>query len=257
MRSIAVNLLVCSAAFAALAVPAGAETVSLAPSVVQLKGYSGQSATQVLRLTNQTTRDLAFTLEARDVMVYEGKRVFVNAGQVAGSIAATAVFSEKSIMVPAGGSRSATITVTVPEHPSTRAVVAVFKGSTNFGGGGTAATASLGTLLTFTLSDEISIEPGKSIVAPPSATTNASFSQSFLNNGAEPAVVKGVAVILDQAGRIAGKSAFEPRRTLPGEYATLRTEYAGELPKGSYRVMLTFEFQGRVLTRTADLIVTR
>src|ERR1051326_6756725 len=140
-KAIGINILVCSAAFAALAIPAAAaETVSLMPSVVQLKGRAGQSATQTLRLTNLSARDLTFTLEARDVMVYGGKRVFANAGQFAGSIAATSVFSEKSITVPAGGSRSATVTVTVPEHTSTRAVVALFRGTTNVGAGGVSAT---------------------------------------------------------------------------------------------------------------------
>jgi hypothetical protein len=249
------KILACTAACVAMASVAAAQTISLSPSVIQLKGHSGQSATQTLRLTNRTSRDLSFVLEAQDVVVDNGKRLFFGAGQITGSIAATAVFSPRSMTVPAGESRSAQVTITVPENPATRAVVAVFKGTTNNGSGTTAATASLGTLLTFTLSDVVSVRPQQTEITPPTPARNAAFAQSFLNDGAEPVTLKGVAVILNASGALVGKSAFEQKRALPRESVTLRTEYGGELRSGRYRVLLTFEYQGKSLTASGDLVV--
>jgi hypothetical protein len=249
------KILAWSAVIAAIATPCAAQTVSLSPSVVQLKGHAGQSATQTLRMTNMTSGDLTFALEAQDVVVRDGKRMFLRAGQIAGSIAGTAVFSEKSVTVPVGEARTASVTFTVPENPSVRAVVAFFRAKTTIASGTLAATASLGTLFTFTLSEEVSLEAEGPVVVAPSATTNTVVAQSFLNIGTEPTVVKGVAVILSAEGVLIGKTLFEPKRALPGEHVTLRAEYAGEIPTGHYRVLLTFEFGGKSLTRIADLVV--
>ena len=64
-----------------------------------LTGQPGQAYRQTLRLTNHTSRELAFRLEAQDVVVDEGRRLFVAAGERSGSIAATAVFSPKEVVI--------------------------------------------------------------------------------------------------------------------------------------------------------------
>src|SRR4029079_2377351 len=78
---------------------AAAQSITLTPSVVQLKGRTGQTTTQTLTIGNMTTRELSFVLEARDVVVRNGTRQFVAAGEMAGSIAATAVFSPRALVV--------------------------------------------------------------------------------------------------------------------------------------------------------------
>ncbi len=54
------------------------------------KGNFGQGLTQTLTLTNQTARDFAFEMVAEDVIIKDGKRVFVPAGETPNSIAASA-----------------------------------------------------------------------------------------------------------------------------------------------------------------------
>jgi hypothetical protein len=101
----------------------------------------------------------------------------------------------------------------------------------------------------------VSIRPGKLTVLAQTPARNAAFEQELANDGGEPLVPLGVAVILDRRGRAVGRSAFERRRLLPGERATFRTVYPAELPPGEYRVLATFEFEARVLTATAGLLV--
>lgn len=234
---------------------AAADSVSLSPAVVPLRGSFGQSTTQTVTLTNGTSLELSFDLEAKDVFTRDGKRYFSAAGERPNSIAATAVFSTKSVTVPPRQSASVVVTLTLPFTTEQRAVVVLFKGTTKIENGKTSATASLGTLLTFTLSNAISLLASDLTAQLQSATSNAAFEVSFTNDGTEPVVSKGVAVILDASGTIVGKAPFEPRRLLPGERVTVRTEYPGELPAGRYRVLSTFDYEGKALTRTSELVV--
>jgi hypothetical protein len=209
----------------------------------------------MLTLTNSTSLELTFGLEAQDVTVREGKRVFVTAGELSKSIAATAVFSQKTVVVPAGESRSVTVIVTIPEGATTRAVLALFRGTTLIPNGRTHATASLGALLTFTLSEKMSLTASEIAVTSQSNAQNAAFEQTFDNVGTEPLVPEGVAVILDESSKFVGRTSFRPHRLLPGERGTLRAELPTELQRGKYRVLSTFAFEGRSTTRMADFIV--
>lgn len=232
-----------------------AQTISLSPAVVQLTGTLGQSSTQILTLTNGLSTPMAFDLIAQDVVVRDGARVFLEAGAEADSIAATAVFSPPSIVVPAGASQSVTATFTARPPAAHRAVVALFRGRTRIANGQTGTIGSLGALLTFTLSDEIQIAAAELLVQLPTATTLLSFADTLTNTGDEPAVAKGVAAILDGRGRLVGRAEFEGHRLLPREVAVMRAEYPGELIAGRYRTVATFEYEGRVLTKSAEFVV--
>jgi hypothetical protein len=182
--------------------------------------------------------------------------VFVDAGELHGSVAATAVFSTPSVVVGPGQDRSVDVTLTLPAQMTTRAVVILFQGTTRIGGN---ATVSIGSLLTFDLAGRQSLAAGELRVAPPSASANAAVTIPVANDGSEPAIVRGAAVILDARGAIVGKLTLEPRRLLPGERGELRADHAGELRSGRYRVVATIDatIQGarRAWTRTAELVV--
>lgn len=241
---------------AALAGSSSAQTISLSPAVVELKGTLGQSSTQTLTLTNGMKVPMDFDLVAQDVVIRDGKRVFVDAGAAADSMAATAVFSPARVSVPAGGSKSVMVTVTARPPAAHRAVVALFRGRTRITTGGGAGTlGSLGALMTFTLSKDIEITAADLAVQPPSASTLLAFTQSLSNTGAEPAVIKGMAAILDANGRLAGRVTFESTRLLPGERGVMRAEYPGTLAAGSYRGLATLDYEGRAITKSAEFVV--
>jgi len=255
MRTI-LGLLILSLASAAHAnTPDGNGALSVTPAVIMLRGEPGQSTTQRMLLTNGTSRPFSFDLVAEDVVVRNGKRLLVPAGKTAGSIAATAVFSQGFVTVPAGQSVAVSVTVTIPPQTTVRAITALFHGKDRIMRGNVPMTASIGMLMTFALSDAIAVDAGVPSVMPQSATSNASFTEPFMNNGTEPFVAKGIAAILDGSGTLVGKAPLESRRVLPGEQVSLHGEFAGELARGKYRVLLTCDAGGKVITRSAEMVV--
>ncbi|HEX3110822.1 MAG TPA: hypothetical protein VHU41_17115 [Thermoanaerobaculia bacterium] len=253
-RILTLLLLVCStAAYAGMNTNRGALSVS--PAVIMLRGEAGQSTTQRMLLTNGTSRPFSFELVAEDVVVRNTKRFLVPAGETTGSIAATAVFSQRNVTIPAGATVGVDVTVTIPPRTPIRAITALFHGKDRIMRGNVPTTVSIGTLMTFALSDSIGVDAGIPAITAQTATKNAAFSQPFANNGTEPFVAKGIAAILDAGGTLVGKAPLESRRVLPGEQVSLYGEFAGELARGKYRVLLTCDAGGKVITRSAEMEV--
>lgn len=242
-----------------LATPAAAQTgtLSLSPAVIMASGTFGQSLTQKLTVSNSTSDVFTFHMMAEDIVVQNGKRVFKPAGELPGSIAATALFSPAEIVAPPRSSKTVTVTITLPQKTDIRAIAAIFhavnaiqphKGSVGL-------VASIGTLITFNLSKDIAVSAEPVQVTPATPTTNLSFSQTLTNTGTEPAIPKGVAAILNQAGQLVGKSIFPQQRLLPGERLVFRSEYTDTLKPGHYRVLCTYTYAGQVLNSQADFTV--
>jgi len=230
-------------------------SISLSPAVVMAKGSFGQGLTQTLTFTNQTARDLAFELQAEDVLVKDGKRVFVPAGETPDSIAATAVFSQKKVLVKAYSSAAVDVRLTLPPRTSIRAMVAIFRGTDILPGsnGAVGMTASLSALITFNLTDNLKLQPEAVRVAPASETANTTISQWISNIGAEPALPEGTAAVLNSSGALVGKSNFPAQRLLPGERLEFSAEYPGDLAPGNYRVLCSYQFEGKTLTSEGTL----
>jgi hypothetical protein len=233
--------------------------ISLAPSVVMLSGHPGQAYRQALRLTNHTPQVLTFRLEAQDVVVEEGRRVFVAAGEHAGSIAATAVFSPREVVIAPGDVGIAHVTLTLPAGTAVRGVAAIFRGRTVVGNQhGVAMTASLGALITFTLSTNLRLEASAPEVAEQTDTSNLSLTESVTNAGSEPIVAGGAAALLNDQGVLIGKVPVEQQRLMPGERLSFKADYPTLLIPGRYRALFSLEYDDhdrKVLTRTADFEV--
>jgi hypothetical protein len=233
--------------------------ISLSPSVVTLAGHPGQAHRQTLRLTNHTSRELAFTLAAEDVIAEEGRRAFIAAGERPGSIAATAVFSPKELVIAPGAVGTADVTVTMPAGSSIRGVAAIFRGQTIVGNQrGVAMTASLGSLITFSISGDTRLEAAAPEVADQTETSNLVLAEWVTNVGAEPVVASGAAALLNAAGTLVGKVPVEPQRLMPGERLVFKAEYPALLAAGRYRAIFSLEYDDharKVLTRTAEFAV--
>lgn len=232
-----------------------AQSLILRPAVVPLAGQPGQGVTQALTLQNESDMPLEFRLEAKDVVVRNGARVFVEAGLLPDSIAASAAFTPRQVTVPPHASERVIVTFTLPPAVRHRAVVALFRGTSAVRAGQGNATMSLGTLFTFTLSDHVSVAAGSLQARPPTSQSNALIAARMVNDGTEPVVPTGMAVLLDSAGRMVGKSAFRAHRLLPGEAGELQADYAGDLPPGLYRAIATFDVAGKPLTLDGSLQV--
>lgn len=232
-----------------------AQTLTLSPAVVTLKGSVGQSVTQQLTLQNDTDVALDFVMEAQDVAVRNGKRVFMAAGALPDSIAATAVYSPRTLHLAPHSAATATVTLTLPRDLEHRAVDVFFHSSNAVNSGGRQAYLSLGTLFTFTVSDRVSLRSDPLEAAAPSASANARLYTRLTNTGDEPVVPGGMAILLDADGRLVGKAPFRAQRLLPGESTTLVAEYPGELSSGSYRAVATLDVAGQPRTLTTTLLV--
>ncbi|QOY86572.1 hypothetical protein [Paludibaculum fermentans] len=232
-------------------------TLALSPAVSMLRVRPGQSVTQTFTLANQLPIEMRFAIETQDVVVRDGKRTFVPAGQIPLGIAFTAIAAPSSVVVPAGQTVSASVTVTVPPETAQRAVVVFFKGqiaapdkgSVGFG-------ASLGALITFNISNDSKVSASALAVSPQTSSANLGFSMALVNSGVEPVVPKGVIAILDEQGKRIAKATFEPHRLLPGESGQFATLCPAVLKPGRYRTLSSFEYEGKVLTNAGEFTVS-
>lgn len=228
-------------------------SISLSPAVIMARGSYGQGLTQTLTMTNNTGVEFVFDMEAEDVMVREGKRAFVPAGETENSIAATAVFSEKQVIAKPYSSISVDIRLTIPAATRLRAVVAMFKGTNKLPTSSSAVgmTASLGALITFNLTDNVKLEPEAMRVVPATETSNLTISQWVSNTGTEPVLPDGMAVLLNGKGNLVSKVPLQPQRLLPGERLEFSAEYPDQLQSGDYKALCTLQFEGKTLTSDA------
>lgn len=231
-------------------------TLSLTPSVVIMKVKPGQSVSRALQIVNQTPAEFTFEMVAFDVVLRDGKRVFVPAGEVPGSVAASAVFSTKQVTVKPGEQTSVQATFTIPSTTDLRAVVAMFRGVERPATTGQVQlVASLGSLLTFTLSDNYQVAGQPVRVAQQTETSNLRVIQELRNTGSEAVIPKGAAALLDEGGRRIGTATFAPHRLLPGERLDFQADYPAQLKPGLYRVVVAFEFEGRTITNVTEFAV--
>lgn len=232
-----------------------ADGIALSPSVVMLKGSAGQAHRQMLNLTNSTSQDLTFDLIAEDI-VANGERRFLPAGARADSIAATAVFTPQVLLIPAGTTGTVQLTITVPRETAVRAIAAIFRSRTPATvRSGVGVTASLGALLTFTLSDDVRIETSAVTVSDQTQATNLRFTQLAKNVGAEPLYFGGAVAILDSRGTLISRMSVESQRLLPGERLGFHADYPTVLAAGRYRAVFSLEYAESVQSAAVDFTV--
>ncbi len=239
----------------AVTAAAGGGSLSITPAAVILRGTAGQSTTQTMKLTNGSTLPFSFDLKAQDIVVRDGRRVFVEAGQLSGSVAATAAFSRKSVTIGPGESVRVDVTITIPPKPAARAILALFHGTTKLQRGSIGSTVSLGMLMTFALSDDVLSSSTPLDVHPPTATSNLAVTQQLINSGPEPFVATGMLAIVSGRGILLGRTPVPARRLLPGEWTDVRAEYPGELARGHYRALMTYQFAATSVTSAAEFDV--
>jgi hypothetical protein len=247
-------------ALSAVAQGGGSDTapgLTLTPAVIMVKAKPGQVFFQELRLWNNTLDELRFHMEAEDVMVRNGKRILVPAGETEGGIARYAVFTENDMSVLPGSSVATTVTVTMPGNATTRAIACIFRGTTPIGSAKVNMTASLGTLVTFSMGvgGGFKVENQPAEVKVDSSARMIEFSESLTNTGGDPIVPKGVVAILNEYGKLIAKVPISAPRLLPGESYKLIAEHAGLPRPGKYKAQFLLENENAVFTNAADFTV--
>jgi hypothetical protein len=231
-------------------------SLALTPAVIMVRSKPGQSTTQTLSIVNHTSNDMSFNLVTEDVVVSDGKRSFSPARQIANGIAVNSVVAPASVTVKAGEEASVQVTLTVPADTKQRAVVTLFRGILTSPGKGTIGLgASLGTLITFTLSTDYKVEIGPVQASAQTPAANVILSEELSNTGSEPVIPKGVVVILNAAGARVARASFNAQRLLPGERLTFVATNPAQLLPGHYRTLSSFEFERQILTSAGEFDV--
>jgi hypothetical protein len=233
----------------------GESLLSISPAALSLKGHGGQSITQKFKLSNLTESPYAFRIDVTDVRVEGGKRIFIPAGQSTGSIAALAVVPISYVELKPGESTLVPVTFSLPVETDLRAVAVFFRGQPTVSLPGPRVRMNLGAVVDFSISDNIELKLSPPQVAPQTSSSSTMFTEDLANVGFEPVIVRGVAAIVSQPGKLVGKAMFEQKRLLPGERNVLHATYAGTLPPGKYRVFCSMEYAGQISTRTAELVI--
>jgi hypothetical protein len=233
-----------------------APSLALSPAVIMIKTKPGGSSTHPLTITNLTYGKCRFVMEAFDVVVRDGTRVFVPAEETVGGIARSAIFNPPTVELSPGESAQVKVTLTVPPEPAVRAVAAVFHGQTALpGNGNLMVTGSLGTLITYSLSDKIAVRTGAPTVKPQTETSNLIVSEQLQNYGREPVVTKGTLAILKSSGELIGRVAIESHRLLPGEKFDTMVEYPHNIQRGRYHAIISFVHAGGVQSNSVEFQV--
>ncbi|MFY9559840.1 MAG: hypothetical protein WAQ52_06375 [Terriglobales bacterium] len=233
-----------------------APSISLSPAVIMLQAKPGQSTTQTLTVSNQTAGQFAFELDALDVVVRDGKRVFVPAGETVDGIARTAVFSPRTLLLGPGEHGMVRVTVTVPDRPVVRAIVALFQGKSVVAiNQGVGMTGSLGALITFTLSKQFRVDSLPLGMMNATASENLSLTETLINSGSEPVIPKGTLAIVGSSGALIGKVPIAAQRLLPGEQLDFTATYPAPLKPGKYRALISLKHEGGLLTRSLDFLL--
>jgi len=257
VKSVLTLFAIASAAFAADDAQPPRPTLTLTPAVVMAKVKPGQGWTQTLRMSNMTGGTFHFDIEVQDVLIVDGKRTYVPAGETAESIAATAVATPRSIVIPPMEQGAVNVTLTIPQKTGLRAVVVYFKGKLEMPNdpGSVGLGASLGGLMTFELTDEHKFQAAGFEVNPQTETTNQVITHELLNSGLEAVVPKGSTAIIDDAGRRIAKATFDSHRLLPGERVKFSATCPLQLKPGHYRAVSSFEYAGQVITADGEFVV--
>ncbi|MGD0131774.1 MAG: hypothetical protein ABSE57_06990 [Bryobacteraceae bacterium] len=231
-------------------------SISLSPAVIMVRCKPGQGTTQTLTISNNTSGEVRFNLETQDVVVSDGIRALSPAGQIGNGIAATSVATPASVVVKAGESASVQVTFTLPPQTTQRAVVTFFRGILTAPGDGVVGLgASLGTLITFSLSTDFKLESGPVAASLQTPEANVILSQELHNTGTEPLVPKGIIVVLNASGKRVAKAPFKIQRLLPGERLVFAATNPAQLAPGNYRTLSSFEFERRVFTSAGEFAI--
>ena len=240
----------CSAAFAY-----SENVISISPAALSLKGHAGQTTTQNFKLSNLTDAPYVFKIEVDDVLVENGKRNFLPAGQNAGSIAALAVLPITHVELQPGQVTTIPVTFALPAETRLRAVAVFFRGQAAQARYGPKVRMNLGAVVDFSTSANVALQIAAPQLGSQTASTNTSVTEELGNVGEEPVIVKGVAAILNGPGKLVGRAEFEQKRLLPGERNAIHATYPSTLPPGKYRVLCSLEYAGRVVTRIAEFVI--
>ena len=93
------------------------------------------------------------------------------------------------------------------------------------------------------------------MVSPQTDTTSLTLSTWVTNVGSERVVAAGTAALINEAGVLVGRMPVDAQRLMPGERVQFHAEYPAALLPGRYRAILSLEYEEKVMSSAAEIIV--
>lgn len=171
-------------------VPPESGSLTLAPSLILAPGKPGQTTSHSLVIQNGTSFEFTFEVEARDLVIRNGRQVFLTAGELPDSVAANLLLAPRSVNVKAMRTASVVVRLTAPSQTQVRGVLITLKGFNRIPvGADSVMTASLGTLISLRGPENTpaqTSEPGQSAPASAVSFSVAQWLDEAAPGGLEP-----------------------------------------------------------------------
>ncbi len=156
----------------------GAPTLNVAPTLILADVPPEQTTTYTLTVNNLTPQEFTFELAGKDLVLKDGKAVFLVPGEIPDSVAVNLVFSKKAVNLKPMQSSSFDVTVSMPNQTHVRGVLIILKGSDQISVvGQTEMTASLGTLISFARAERVTQEATASSQKVPASAASFTVTQ--------------------------------------------------------------------------------
>lgn len=233
--------------------------LSIAPSVVRLKGKPGLSQDSAVRVFNNGVSPLQVLSEVSDVgnRVDENKnlvREFFPPGTLPFSCAKWILLREEEFILPPGESHEAKFLLSPPPDASGGSVCVVFfrgvpapDGGAGPGAEKTKATIQIQPRLGAMIFHEVEGTVQRTghltdvSVEAPTAGSPLKLRYVFKNTGNADILITGNFYLLDADKALVSKADLKPIRTFPGDEGHGETEWTGNLSPGKYQLVITFE----------------
>jgi hypothetical protein len=232
--------------------PIHAQSLGLSPAMMDATVKRGATYTNTFTLSNGTSARLRVHCSVSDYWYDDhNQRMTGRAGTLPRSASLWVLFTPSEFIIEPHSSGSVNAVITVPQDANGGYYTApvfetepVDSSPRTPGTAQAAITIRLQGLLSLTTQDatEYNVEIMAGQIAPPTLASPLEMNLDVRNRSTAHARVHGVFALLDASGKLAGRGKIEEKRYMPGQRASFKTSWAGELAAGHYTALITLSY---------------
>lgn len=247
--------------------PAVGQSLGLAPAEVQATIVPGQPVQFEVGVSNNTEAPVAMRTTVSDFW-YNDKndKLFGPPGSLPRSASNWIEFVPRNFTVPAHGTTKVKVTITPPFDVAGGYYAVLFLESkpelvreATADGKALYADVRLGSLILLTAAktEEESIGVSEATLSPPALDHNFNLKFLLANESNTHLFPLPKVAVLDSNNKLVGRAESESRRFLPGQKDWIEVPWAGVLPPGNYKAILTLLYgRDKLYTQEFPFAVT-
>ncbi|MDX6447196.1 MAG: hypothetical protein QOH71_4270 [Blastocatellia bacterium] len=235
-----------------------AQSLSLSPAMMDATVKRGATYTNTFTLTNGTNARLRVHCSVNDYWYNDrNQRLTGRAGTLPRSASLWVQFTPSEFIIEPHTSGNVNAIITVPKDATGGYYTApvfetqpVDSSPQTTGTAQAAITVRLQGLLSLTTQDatEYNVEIMTGQISPPTVASPLEMNLDVRNRSTSHARVHGAFAILDACGKLAGRGKIEEKRYMPGQRASFKTAWVGELVPGRYTALITLSYDRAGMT---------